>query len=67
MNIKTALLGIFLTLIPFFGFSETNSNEILRVVVLDAQNNDPIPYASIFLPDNGYKTRAYAKGMFILM
>lgn len=64
MNIKTAFLGIFLTLIPFFGFSETNSNETLRVVVLDAQSNEPIPYASIFLPDNGYKTRADAKGMF---
>ncbi len=66
MNIKSALLGILLTIIPFFGFSETNSNEVLRVVVLDAQSNEPIPYASISLQDNGYKTKADAKGMFTI-
>lgn len=63
-NIKIAYIGIFLTFIPFFGFCEINTNEILKGVVLDAQNNEPVPYASIFLTNNGYKTKADGNGKF---
>jgi len=54
MNIKTAILGTLLTLIPSFGFSETNSPETLKGVVVDAQSNEPIPYASIYFSDYNY-------------
>src|SRR5665647_490892 len=64
MKIKTIIFGIFFSLMPFLSFSETKTNEILKGVVLDAQNNEPIPFASISLPDNGYKTKADAKGAF---
>ncbi len=64
MNIKTIITGILLSLIPFFGFSETNTRGILKGVVVDAQNNDPIPNASIYLLDNGYSTKADAQGVF---
>lgn len=64
MKIKTIIFGIFFSLMPFLSFSETKTNETLKGVVLDAQNNEPIPFASISLPDNGYKTKADAKGAF---
>jgi len=72
MNIKTALLGIFLSLAPHFGFSvETNSTkenavETLKGLVVDAQSNEPIPYASVFLSDYGYGTRTNVNGEFSL-
>jgi hypothetical protein len=64
MNIKTILLGIILCLIPFFAFSEPVPDQNIKGVVLDAQNNEPIPYASIFLPDYGYGTKTNSKGEF---
>jgi hypothetical protein len=72
MNIKIAFLGICLSFAPFFGFSaETNSTEAsaaetLKGVVVDAQSNEPIPYASVFMPDYGYGTKTNAKGEFVL-
>jgi len=66
MNIKTAILGTLLTLIPSFGFSETNSPETLKGVVVDAQSNEPIPYASIYFSDYNYGTKTNAKGEFSL-
>ncbi|MDR3652467.1 MAG: DUF5686 family protein [Paludibacter sp.] len=64
MNIKTAILCILLGFIPFFGFSQTNKTQTFKGKVLDAQNNDPIPYVSIFLPDYGYGTKTDSKGEF---
>jgi hypothetical protein len=67
MNIKTALLGICLSFVPFFGFSsETNTPETLKGVVIDAKSNEPIPYVSIFLTEYGYGTKTNAKGEFSL-
>ncbi|MDD4992305.1 MAG: DUF5686 family protein [Paludibacter sp.] len=67
MNIKKALPGILLIFIPFSCFAaETNSNETLKGVVVDAQNNEPIPHASISLTDYGYGTQTNEKGEFVL-
>ena len=64
MNIKTVIFGFLLILMPFLSFSETITNETIKGLVLDAQNNEPIPFASISLTDNGFKTKADAKGAF---
>jgi hypothetical protein len=72
MNIKTAVLGFFFSLVPIFCLSaeenspEASTAETLKGVVVDAQNNEPIPYASVFLSDYGYGTKTNAKGEFSL-
>jgi len=66
MNIKIAILGILLSFTPFFGFSETNTPEAMKGIVVDSQSNEPIPHASIFFPDYNYGTKTNEKGEFSL-
>lgn len=66
MNLKTTILFIFLGIFPVLGFAEPDKTETFKGTVLDAQNNEPIPFASIFLPDYGYGTRTDANGAFKL-
>lgn len=66
MNIKIAFLSFFF-FIPFCIFSsEIITRETLKGIVLDAQTNEPIPYASIFLTENNYGVITNEKGEFVL-
>jgi len=69
MNIKITIISLVLSIIPLLGFSDnniTNTSESIKGLVIDVQNNEPIPNASISLPQYGYVTKTNEKGVFTI-
>lgn len=64
MNIKIAILGIFLSFLPFLVFSEPGNADVIKGKVVDTENNEPLAFASIHLVESGFKTRTDALGEF---
>lgn len=65
MNIYKTILSFFLSLnvIPAFG-AEAPNDKLFKGVVVDSQSNEPIAFASIFLPDYGFGAKTDIKGYF---
>ncbi len=66
MSIKKAILSFLFSLIILICFAQTIQIEIFKGVVLDAQNNEPMPYVSIFMPDYRDGVITDFKGEFII-
>ena len=67
MRTKIAILAIFLSFIPFAGFSQADKSTVIKGIVLDAQTNEPIPSASVvFVNDSKRVYRTNASGKFTI-
>jgi len=67
MKIKILLLAVFVSFMPFFGFSQTDKPVAFKGIIIDAQTNEPIPSASVVLIGKGGQvTRTNLAGKFTL-
>jgi hypothetical protein len=67
MKIKILLLAAFACLMPFFGYSQTDTPVAFKGIIIDAQTNEPIPSASVILIGKGQVTRTNLAGKFTLL
>jgi hypothetical protein len=68
MKIKILLLAVFVSFMPFFGFSQTDKPVAFKGIIIDAQTNEPIPSASVVLIGKGGQvTRTNLAGKFTLL
>lgn len=66
MKIRILLLVAFVSLIPFFGFSQTEKPQTFKGIIIDTQTNEPIPSASVVLVGKGQVTKTNLLGKFTL-
>ena len=68
MKIKILLLAVFVSFMPFLGFSQTDKPVAFKGIIIDAQTNEPIPSASVVLIGKGGQvTRTNLAGKFTLL
>lgn len=66
MNIKQFIFSTLFLLTPALAFSEPTSFETFKGIVIDKNNNEPIIYASVFLPDYGSGSSTDSNGTFTI-
>ena len=67
-KIKILLLAVFVSFMPFLGFSQTDKPVAFKGIIIDAQTNEPIPSASVVLIGKGGQvTRTNLAGKFTLL